>query len=435
MKTISAEATIAQNGQSERQGGMASRLSSLHVSFALLAIAAFGLYWLSSFLLEAADRTSHFGADTWFYTELAKGNVFGRIADNYHLDRIFRFHPTTVVLAAGWMQIVNPLTAWIAPEHLLKALFAVVGAVGVWASLWAFAAVVPRRYVVLMGVIYASSLSVWYFSSIEESKIVTATLTALYIATYLHLRKDWTLRVAVLLTAILLLACLNEVIAGFLVVIPVVDTLVRRGWDLRQYRWIALHGLPAPAALVFLEVVVNNYLGPGRDSEGTSHISMLIFYVTINDFSAATLYAFLVNWIFFSVAAPSVVASLKPADEDTRYFEPVLASYFSSPVSTALALLFAAMLAACVLPQYRRNGIGGLGGVLVGLLAFALLRGAFFFIVNPVECFLFSPGITLAHLLIFSIPFAASSFAGKRVLLAAFAVLLFSVNSSFIIGR
>ena len=46
--------------------------------------------------------------------------------------------------------------------------------------------------------IYAVSFGVWYFASIEESKIVTATLSALYIAIYLHLRDDWTMRGAVL---------------------------------------------------------------------------------------------------------------------------------------------------------------------------------------------------------------------------------------------
>src|SRR5262249_10181100 len=110
--------------------------ASAHVAFALLAAAAFGLYWATSFHLEAAQRTTHFAADTWFYAELAKGEILGRIADNYYLDRVFRFHPTTVLLAAGWMKITAPLAPWIAPEHLLKALFAAVGAVGAWAAAW-----------------------------------------------------------------------------------------------------------------------------------------------------------------------------------------------------------------------------------------------------------------------------------------------------------
>src|SRR5262245_59020536 len=217
---ISVATVSGRQAQTASQADMPTRPARHPVHCALVAGAAFSLYWLSSFVLEARNTTTHFGADTWFYTELAKGNVIDRIAGNYHLDRIFRFHPTTVVMAVGWMKIVHLLTPWVAPPHLLKAMFAAVGAVGVWAAMAAFAAVVPRRYVILWGTIYAASLGVWYFSSIEESKIVTATLSGLYIATYLRLRRRWTLRGAVLLTVILLLACLNEIVAGFLLIIP-----------------------------------------------------------------------------------------------------------------------------------------------------------------------------------------------------------------------
>ena len=158
------------------------------------------------------------------------------------------------------MKILSPLTLWITPQHLLKAMFAAIGALGVGAAMWAFAAVVPRRHVLVCGLIYASSLGVWYFSSIEESKIVTASLSALYIAVYLHLRDHWSRPRAALLTAILLLACLNEIVAGFLIIIPIVDTLVRRGWDWRHGWWIAVHGLVGPIALFILEFVVNGRL-------------------------------------------------------------------------------------------------------------------------------------------------------------------------------
>ena len=79
-------------------------------------------------------------------------------------------------------------------------MFAAVGGVGVWAAMAVFAAVVPRRQAMVWGAIYATSLSIWYFSSIEELKVAAATLSALYIAAYLHLRKRWTLPGAALLT-------------------------------------------------------------------------------------------------------------------------------------------------------------------------------------------------------------------------------------------
>jgi hypothetical protein len=309
MTVTLAEAPAA--GERKRRSPTRARHASLRIGSVLIVLAAFGLYWLSALVLQARGKVNLFGTDRVLYATLAKGNVTERIGKDYAVDRITRFHPLTTGMAAAWMQTLRPLTHWIAPRQLLKGMFAAVGAVGVGAAVWAFAAVVPRRQAMLWGAVYATSLGIWYFASIEESKIVGATLSALYIAAYLHLRKRWTLPRAAFLTAILLLACLNEIIAGFLVVIPVVDTLVTRGWGLRQGRWIAVHGLTVPAALLFLELVVNRHIvgattaGPGSELEGASHLRMLIYYVTQHDFSFATLYAFLVNWLFFSIAAPT----------------------------------------------------------------------------------------------------------------------------------
>jgi hypothetical protein len=300
----------------------------------------------------------------------------------------------------------------------------------------------------LWGAIYATSLGVWYFASIEESKIVAATLTALYIAVYLHLRKRWTLSGAALLTAILLLACLNEIIAGFLVIIPAVDTLLTRGRSLRQSlrhgRWIALHALTIPAAFAFLELVVNRHLveatvgAPGSELEGTSHLGMLLYYITRNDFGLSTLYAFLVNWLFFSVAAPDFT-SLAPPEwpQYKAYFAPAVTNYFASPVSAGVVALFGVMVVASLLP--KRGALAesgsGLAAILAALLAYAFLRGLFWFVVNPFEIVLFSPPATLAHLLLIGIPFAASRLPAKQAILAAFALLLFVTNGTFIIGR
>jgi hypothetical protein len=242
-----------------------ARSAFAQLDLALVPLAAFIVYWASSFILEAAEATVHFGSDAPMYAWFVRGEP---------IDRLTRFHPTTVVMELGWMKLTSPLAAWIAPPNLLKAMFAAVGAAGVWAAMWAFAAVVPRRYVALFAVIYAASLGVWYFSSIEESKIVTAALSAVYIAIYLHLRERWTVRGAVLLTAVLLLACLNEIVAGFLVAIPAVDALLRKGWNLRELRWVAGHALTAPLALVLLEGVVNGHLvAASSDPEGASHLS------------------------------------------------------------------------------------------------------------------------------------------------------------------
>lgn len=99
MNDISAEVTVTgSHGQPANQIGRPARPASRSIYIALVAGAAFGLYWLSSFVLQGRSATTNFGADTWFYAVLAEGNVIDRIAGNYHLDRIARFHPTTVAM-------------------------------------------------------------------------------------------------------------------------------------------------------------------------------------------------------------------------------------------------------------------------------------------------------------------------------------------------
>ena len=413
--------------------------------FALVAGAAFVLYWSSSFVLEARNATTHFGADSWYFAELAQGNVFARISSNYFLDRVTRFHPTTVVMAAAWMQVLSPLAQWVTPLHLLKAMFAAVGAVGVWAAMSAFAAVVPRGYAMLLGIIYAISFGVWYFSSFEESKIVTASLSALYIASYLQVRKRWTMRGVVVLTAILLIACLNEMVSGFLVIIPVVDTLMQRGWDWRQGRWIAVHALAGPIAFAIIEGVIYGRVVAVSHPEGSSHFGMLIAYVSKNYYSFPELYTFVVNWLFFNVAAPTSDASYGvPPGASYKgyafkgYFVPALSNYFFSPTSFGVAAAFGAMIVASVLPryraQYRDDGASAIAALIWALLAFTLLRGAFFFVFNPREPLLFSPAVTLPHMLIVGILFVASRLPAKHILLGIFAALLFLANGAFIVG-
>jgi hypothetical protein len=408
--------------------GLFSKRVARDIDFVLVPLAAFAVYWLSSLLIEGANATILFGSDSPLYAWLVKGEM---------VDRVTRFHPVTVVLELAWVKLFASLTVWIPQQNLLKALFALVGAAGAWAAMWAFAAVVPRRQVALWGIIYAASFAVWFFSSIEESKIVTATLSTLYIAIYLHLRQNWTLRGAVLLTLVLLLGCLNEIVAGFLAVIPVIDTLLRRGWNLRELRWVAAHAVAPPAALAFLELVVNGHLVPAStDPEGASHLSMLLYYAGANKLDAWTVHYFLANWLFYNLAAPTHYGSyVFPHWPKNKYFAPDLTNYFSSPVSAALVVLVGVMVIACLLTRYRAASLRRSASILLALLAYAALRGAFFFAVYPYESLLFSSSVTLAHLLMVAIPFAASRFPAKQVLLGAVALLLVVTNGAFIVSQ
>ncbi|HEX6001034.1 MAG TPA: hypothetical protein VFZ16_16830 [Hyphomicrobiaceae bacterium] len=394
-----------------------------------VTLAAFGLYWLSAVILQARDATLVFGADAHLYAMLMEGPV----------DRLTRFHPLTTAMVTVWLKLLAPLTVWIAPKLLFKALFAAVGAAGVWAAIGALEAVGGRRHALLWGIVYASALSVWYFSSIEESKIVTTTLTAFYIAVYLRLRTAWSLRDAALLTGLLLLACLNEIVAAFLVAIPAVDALVQHGWNvrrqLRRNWWIACHALAAPAAFLFLELVVNGWLVPrDGDPEGASHLSMLLYYLARHELSAAAVYDFATRWLFFAIAAPSIEATWGAGDNYMGDFPPGLMGYLGSPLTTALALVAGAALAVSLLPRQRGKISRDTAGLMLGLACCALLRALFFFLVYPGEYMLFASAAVLPHLMLVAIPFAASAYPRKQGLLGGLAALLFIVNGSFILG-
>ena len=104
----------------------------------------------------------------------------------------------------------------------------------------------------------------------------------------------------------------------------------------------------------------------------------------------------------------------------------------SSPVSVGLVVLFGVMLIATIVS--KQPSAKNQAGLMPALAAYALLRSMFFFVFNSKECLLFSSSVTLAHLLMIGIPFAASSFPAKRTLLLIFAILLFLTNGAFITG-
>ncbi len=391
----------------------------------LLALAAFAVYWRSAVILDGRSTTAMFGADSPHYEYLRQGAVNHRAA---------RFHPVTIMLGLGWMKLFAPMTAWMTPAVLLNGLFAAVGAIGVWASTVTFATQLPRRLALLGGVLYAASLGVWYFSAIEESKIVTATLSVLYIAAYVRLRERWTLAGAVGLSAILVAACLNEIVSAALVAIPVVDAVVRRGLSARREPWIAVHALVIPISWLFLEVFVNGWLIPETiNVEGQSHFNMLLYYLAKNDYGLASIYSFVLNWSLFNVAAPTPTAPLWA--QYGGYFAPEFTSYLRSLPTIGVVASLAVIVVASVWPRYRARSLGTASALLLGLAAYGLVRAAFFLLFNPAEPMLFSPAVTLVHWLILLVPFAASRFPAKGWLLAVLAICLIVTNIGFILGH
>jgi len=213
---------------------------------------------------------------------------------------------------------------------------------------------------------------------------------------------------------------------------------VQRGFDLRHGRWIAAHSIAVPLAFALLEFVVNGWLVAAEANPSrASHLSMLFYYLSRNEFSIASVYEFLMQWLFFNIAAPTPDATYG-ADSSLHFagnFPPTLANYFSSSVSGSLVLLAGVIGLATLGPRHRYADAGDSLAILLALLAYALLRGAFFFVYLPGEPLLNSGATTLPHLLLLGIPFAASRLPAKGILLAIFAVLLFITNGTFIIGR
>lgn len=401
-----------------------ARLGVLAPGPLLIAGAAFVVYLLSAVHLDARDAIAYFGADSDHYSVMEQQSFHYRAA---------RFHPATILLGLGWMKLLSPLSPWIAPSLQLKAMFAAVGAVGVLAAISAFSVLVPRAYALLGGALFASSFGVWYFAAIPESKILTATLSTAYIAAYIRLRDHWTPLRAVGLTAILALACLNEIVSGLLVGIPIVDHLMRHGVDWRRGRWLAGHIVVGLIVWLVLEVVVNGGLIPeSKKPELQSHWSMFLHYIASNNYGLASLHGFVANWFAFNIAAPTPHALWWT--EFGGYFEPSLLAYRWSLVGMAAIILLATVCVVSLLPRYRASDLGAAGGLLLPLAAYALARAGLFFIFNPSEPLLFSPAVTLAHWLIVLVPFAASRFPAKPTLLAVLCVALIAANAGFMVG-
>jgi len=398
--------------------------SALTAGILSVTAIAFGVYWLTGVVLASRHAASHFGADTSFYAVLADMAVHHRAA---------RFHPVTTTLGLAWMKAFSPLlTPWLASATILKAMFAAVGALGVWAAMAIFTVLLPRGYVLLGGVLYGSSLGVWYFSGIPESKIVTATLSVLYIAAYVRLRERWSLAGLTALGVILALACLNEIVSAFLLAIPMLDALLRHGFDWRRYRWLAGHVPIVFAAWFVLEVFVNGWLVPeSAYQEGQSHFNMLLYYIAKNDYGLASIHGFIANWFFFNNVAPTPQAPMWP--QAGGYFEPTLAAYLASPIALLTVCVTAGVAIASFL-RPRGTVLGPAGQLLLPLAAYAFARAVFFFIFNPSEPLLFSPAVTIVHWLVLLVPFAACQFPAKRALLGVLCVLMLATNAAFMLG-
>ncbi|MBX3520994.1 MAG: hypothetical protein KF835_13360 [Xanthobacteraceae bacterium] len=389
--------------------------------FLAAALLCFCLYFGSAVVLDARGATTHFGADSYLYQEMVHGSV---------QERIVRFHPLIVGAALAWMKLFGWLGGWIEPALILKALFAAVGAGGVVAAVAAFSAFVPRREALLCGGIYAVCLGIWYFASIEESKIVTATLSSIYVAIYLRLRESPGNASSAILIAVFFAACLNEITACFLAIIPAADSLIRHGWRWWPHARPFKHLIAGFAALAILEFF-GRVAFPGQDGEGASHASMFLHYFFKSDHGLAILYSFLCNWLAFNLVAPgSATHFADPALQTAGYFGPGIGQYLSRPAALLAILSLGSMLVFGSI----KGRVAGLAGILFALAAYSAVRGAFFFVFNPEEPLLFSPAVALAHVMIVLVPFVKTGVRWRGLALASTAAAMVFANGGFLVG-
>ena len=395
----------------------------------LIVVSAFNFYWQTSYFLLDMDRITYFGAD---------GNVYLKLAQKTIDDQILLFHPFAALLSVVWMKIFTPLTEMLPPEQILSAMFAAIGALGVGAAFSIFKAMMPRVYALPCTMIYAVSLSIWYFSSIDKSKIIEAAFACLYIAIYIQLRKSYTSRLSIYLTITYALACFNSIISALLVLIPVIDIFLRnyRMRDaLRDMRWVFYHVLPAPIVLLLMEAMINSHiLGQTDQAKGANHFDLFITFASLADHSIINIYNFVINWFFFSVAAPAPNALYAyPIWPDYHgYWEPELANYFGSLVT--VILITSAGLAgvyACFLPKAAKDREWS--SLLYGLIGFSIARALFFFTFAPPESLLYSPPAVICHLVIFLKAFVSSKFAYKKYMLYFLLATLLVTNIRFIL--
>ena len=116
------------------------------------------------------------------------------------------------------------------------------------------------------------------------------------------------------------------------------------------------------------------------------------------------------------------------------FFVPGFGGYLASPWGAALAMIAGVLASASLGPRGTSRCRGLAGGVIVGLLAFVIVRGAFFYLFNPNECLLFSPSVTIPHLMLIGVPFVASALPYKSAILGLGGLMLFINNAIFIFG-
>lgn len=346
----------------------------------------------------------------------ADGGAYYRMFSGGWLnDDLALKHSITITFAIVVREIAQGLEGFLNKKIIIKAFFAIIGIINLLIS-WEIFCFYNKENSLLLTLIYGFSASIWFFSSIPESYIISVLFASLYLFLFLKFQNSWNFKNIFLLTAPLILGILNDITLIILLVIPLVfynKELIKNAKE--RYLFI-IHGLSA-----FLVIhIVLNFL-----SQRVHELSIYKYYLTYKqiwglDTTSKGLYELhelLLNMLFFSIGFPSGQASYSsnifPGYDKT--FLPSLLQYFEHTFSTIFLLLFIILIVIFIYGFFTyRNTMS------CALLSFIALKMGIIFWVHPWSSFMFSIVVNLPWLIVLSYYLQKSRFKYKTAFLIVF---------------
>jgi len=348
-----------------------------------------------------------FGADVPNYT-------FG-IGNLWH-------HPLTGWLITSYRYFINNLLHIAYSTTVAKFLFSFFGAINVMIVYRIFLMFFNRYKSFLFTVCYGFSLSVWYFSSVPESYVISATLYSLYFWYFIKHCSDLRLMKVLILLGILAFAICNDISSVFLLFLPLIyfNKEIITNKRIRSYFLLHVFFLVALCIMFkFLGWDVVKFFLIQREGYGPSS------YV-LSDFIEPFL-----NVIFFSVGAPSHETSYAPRllSFNSAFFKPTLLGYMDHIV-TAIFFIFYGSLMIIALSRVQLIKHNKFIIPFIVFIAARYLSIVFF---NPGEAFLFTTLSTLPLLLILFCLFDTAHFRYKGAFELVLFLSMFASNLRFLI--
>jgi len=342
---------------------------------------------------------------------------FGGDIPHYTFDigHIFR-HPLTTWLIKSYRGLIEGMFHVTASIPAMKFLFSFFGAINI-VIVYSICTMFFNRYrSVLYTACYGFSLSVWYFSSVPESYVISATLYSLYIWYFIKHSSDLRLTQVLISLGILTLALLNDISSVFLLLLPLTYYNKKIITDKKIRRFFLLHVFFFLASWFVIKFqqwpLVEFYSNMRNDFSVKSFM--------INDFMEP-----LLNVTFFSIGAPSHEVSYAPRmlPHYPGYFVPSLWGYMNHIVTAIFFVFYSGfiMIALSRIHLIKHNKF------IIPFIIFIIARYVSIIFVNPGEAFLFTILSTLPLLLVLFFLFDMTNFKYKGIFEF---ILTFSIAAS-----